>query len=114
MDTNGFLYFERATIQEGREYIHGPEHVRSQSLSQINIEGFINDQVTWVKEDEVRFGKLIFDPKDEVIKVKNGIGQIFDAFSHVSVNNNLEGDLDHKVKPNFYPLLHRFLKEKKN
>ncbi|KAL3518445.1 hypothetical protein ACH5RR_021034 [Cinchona calisaya] len=99
MDTNDFLYFERAINQEGREYIRDPKYARSQSLSQIDIEISIDDQVTWVKEDKVRFEKLIINPQDEnkVNKVKNGIGQIFDALSLVPVNNNPKGNLDHKI-----------------
>ncbi|KAL3504866.1 hypothetical protein ACH5RR_034707 [Cinchona calisaya] len=64
-------------------------------------------KVTWVKEDKARFGKLIFDPKDEngVIKVQNGIGQIFDVLSLVPMNNNPDEDLDHKDEKVFSLLL---------
>ncbi|KAL3529780.1 hypothetical protein ACH5RR_009102 [Cinchona calisaya] len=99
MDTKGFLYFQRAINQEGHEYIHDLEYTRSQSLSQIDIEVSIDGLLTQVKEVKVRFGNLIFDPKDEneAIKFKNVLGQIFDTLSLVPVNNNPKENLDHKV-----------------
>ncbi|KAL3538148.1 hypothetical protein ACH5RR_001514 [Cinchona calisaya] len=95
MDTFGFLYFEQATNQDGREYVHDPKCGQSTSLSHINSEVSTDDHVNWVNDDKIRFGRLTFDPKDEneVIKVQNGIGKMFDALSLVPTLQDLNSQL---------------------
>ncbi|KAL3504150.1 hypothetical protein ACH5RR_033991 [Cinchona calisaya] len=102
MDTNSFLYFERAINQERCEYISGSEYARSQSLDQIDIEVSIDDQVTWFKKDKVRFGYLIFYPKDENEVIKEAT---LAAFIALWLSRLLFPTRGHVVRPETFVMV---------
>ena len=114
MDAYGDVGLQRAINEDGNEYVDGPYYKRSVPISDIPIHLPSESQVNWTPNDKLPTGILEFDSKNDegVIKVCRNCGPQFDALTLVLVNNEAHGDKKFMVEPNFYPILHKFLKDK--
>lgn len=116
MDSSGKLCVERAPGIRGQESNVGPVYKRSLPLSSIKLTMSLESRPTWVVRVTVRSGYLKFNPyaDDGVITSCPSYGSPFEAFTLETVNNEEYGDDKMQVGEDFYPILHRMLKDKRD
>ncbi|CAN6568095.1 unnamed protein product [Malus baccata var. baccata] len=111
-NTDGQICTQRAVDKAGKEFATGLEYRRSSSLASLNYNFSFNDPPTWFLPSKVNSGHLDFSPEDGGIKVSRNQGNLFQAYTLMKVNNEADGDAKFKVDANFFPLMHRMIREK--
>ncbi|CAN6711056.1 unnamed protein product [Malus baccata var. baccata] len=111
-NTDGQICTQRAVDKAGKEFATGLEYRRSSSLASLNYNFSFNDPPTWFLPSKVNSGHLDFSPEDGGIKVGRNQGNLFQAYTLMKVNNEADGDAKFKVDANFFPLMHRMIREK--
>lgn len=116
MDSRGKLCIERAPINCGQESNMGPTYKRSLPLSSIKLTISLERRPTWVVRATVRSRYLKFNPHadDRIIKSCLSYGSPFEAFTLETVNNEEYGDDKMQIGDDFYTVVHRMLKDKKD
>ncbi|CAN6711811.1 unnamed protein product [Malus baccata var. baccata] len=107
-----FVTWGRAVDKAGKELATGLGYKRSSPLALLNYNFSFSDPPAWFLPSKVNSGHLDFIPEDGAIKVGRNQGNLFQAYTLMKVNNEADGDTKFKVDVNFFPLLHRMIREK--
>ncbi|XP_020411123.1 uncharacterized protein LOC109946775 [Prunus persica] len=114
MDAYGNLHKEHASDEYGRAIAFGPQYVRSCPLNSIRLMVPPESRTTWFTTDHLSSGHLKLNPheEDRVIQISQAKGPCFLAHSLMKVNNEIEGDKQCLPRDEFYPVMHRMLRNK--
>ncbi|CAL9026469.1 unnamed protein product [Prunus brigantina] len=113
MNAHGNLRQEHALDARGEAITAGPEYMRSFPINSINLSFPPESRVTWFSIDQVNSGHFRFNPheEDRVIQVSQAQGAYFQAHCLTKVNNLLDGDKEFLPRDEFYPAMHKMLRE---
>ena len=112
MNASGQICAQRAIDKAGKELATGPEYMCSPPIASLNYNLSFSDVPAWFLPSRVNSGHFEFNPEDGAIKVGRNQGDLFQAYTLMKVNNETDGGSKFKVDLDFFPLLHRMIREK--